>query len=95
MTDDIFAAQSVELYLHYYNLRIFVHRPFITFLRAHSLPFPSAAICTSAARSSLQMLERHFARFGGMRMHQAHFVCPISWLWTVYPGLTLTCLLFR
>ncbi|EKM58715.1 uncharacterized protein PHACADRAFT_253207 [Phanerochaete carnosa HHB-10118-sp] len=69
----VFATQSTSLYASYYNLRIFIHRPFITMPnKSEPLPFPSLTICTHAARSCIQVLDRHSIRFGSTRIHQHH-----------------------
>jgi hypothetical protein len=48
----IFFEQSASLYSTYYYIQILVHRPFIPSPnRPISLPFPSLAISTNAARS--------------------------------------------
>ncbi|KAA1476287.1 hypothetical protein DENSPDRAFT_853569 [Dentipellis sp. KUC8613] len=50
--DETFFLQSASLYCAYYNLQIFIHRPFIPSPRKQSrLAFPSLAICTNAARA--------------------------------------------
>ncbi|GJE89789.1 Zn(II)2Cys6 transcription factor [Phanerochaete sordida] len=67
-----FAAQAASLQAAYHHLRIFIHRPFIATLQDTSLPFPSSAICTNAARSSIQVLERYFALKGPVHVYQHH-----------------------
>lgn len=71
--NDLWAAQSASLFSAFYTMRIFVHRPFIPMPRKHApLPFPSLAICTNAARSSIQVLDRFLARFGPAFLHNHH-----------------------
>ncbi|KAL0576320.1 Gypsy retrotransposon integrase-like protein 1 [Marasmius crinis-equi] len=55
--DDVFFNQSAMLYTHYYQLQIFVHRPFIAPNKQRSVTFPSLAICTNAARSCSHVVE--------------------------------------
>ncbi|EKM58719.1 uncharacterized protein PHACADRAFT_140787 [Phanerochaete carnosa HHB-10118-sp] len=77
--DAPFASQSASLYASYYNLRIFIHRPFImTPRRRVPLPFPSLAICTNAARSYIQVLDRLFALSGPALIFQNHLVSLFS-----------------
>ncbi|EKM58695.1 uncharacterized protein PHACADRAFT_117794 [Phanerochaete carnosa HHB-10118-sp] len=74
-----FAGQSASLYASYYHLRIFIHRPFITTPRRRvPLPFPSLAICTNAARSCIQVLDRHFALSGPALVFQYHLASLFS-----------------
>ncbi|GJE89779.1 Zn(II)2Cys6 transcription factor [Phanerochaete sordida] len=67
-----FAAQAASLQASYHHLRIFTHRPFITMPRDVPLPFPSLEICTSAARSCIQVLERYFTLSGPALIYQYH-----------------------
>lgn len=54
---DAWLVQSTLLYSKYYYCQILVHRPFIAGPRtSSSLNFPSLAITTNAARSSIQMI---------------------------------------
>ncbi|KAJ3514274.1 hypothetical protein NLJ89_g2464 [Agrocybe chaxingu] len=46
-----FFLQSARLYVTYYHLQIFIHRPFIT------SSSPSQAICNTAARASIRVAE--------------------------------------
>ncbi|GJE90306.1 fungal specific transcription factor domain-containing protein [Phanerochaete sordida] len=72
--DAPFAAQAASLHAAYLTLRIFVHRPFITMTRKVPVPFPSFAICTNAARSCIQVLDRYFALSGPVLLcHFYHF----------------------
>lgn len=67
--------QSTSLFAAYHAIRIIIHRPFIPMPRKPSpLPFPSLAICTNAARSCIQVLDRYFARFGPVFVHNHHQV---------------------
>ncbi|KAI0649560.1 fungal-specific transcription factor domain-containing protein [Trametes meyenii] len=61
----LFLNQSANLYAHYYQLQIAVHRPFIPSPRKPSpLSFPSLAICTNAARSCIHVLDVQYKRAG-------------------------------
>ncbi|TFK89351.1 hypothetical protein K466DRAFT_584659, partial [Polyporus arcularius HHB13444] len=61
----LFLNQSANLYAHYYQLQIAVHRPFIPSPRKPSpLSFPSLAICTNAARSCIHVLDVQVKRAG-------------------------------
>ncbi|GJE89775.1 fungal specific transcription factor domain-containing protein [Phanerochaete sordida] len=71
-TDLPFAAQAASLCAAHHSLRIFIHRPFIIESTRASVPFPSRAICTNAARSCIQMLERYFALSGPGLIYQYH-----------------------
>ncbi|KDR75218.1 hypothetical protein GALMADRAFT_249193 [Galerina marginata CBS 339.88] len=53
--DSIFFHQSVFLHVSFYYVQILIHRPFLT--KKSSLSFPSLAMCTNAARSSIHILE--------------------------------------
>ncbi|KAL1945623.1 hypothetical protein VTO73DRAFT_1625 [Trametes versicolor] len=54
--DLVFLNQSSVLYMKYYQLQIFVHRPFLPPSRKSStLTLPSLAICTNAARSCIHV----------------------------------------
>ncbi|KAL1695459.1 fungal-specific transcription factor domain-containing protein, partial [Schizophyllum commune] len=58
-----FFDQSALLYTCYYQLQIFVHKPFITPLQSDSrLSFPSLAMCTSAARSCARVMDAQCQR---------------------------------
>ncbi|KAI0824059.1 fungal-specific transcription factor domain-containing protein [Trametes gibbosa] len=60
-----FLNQSAVLYEKYYQLQIFVHRPFLPFSRKSSrLTLPSLAICTNAARSCVHISSVQFRRVG-------------------------------
>lgn len=62
----LFLKQSAVLYATYYNLQIFIHRPFIPAPRNPSrVTFPSLAICTNAARSCCHILES-FAKWSAI-----------------------------
>lgn len=56
--NELFLKQSAALHAMYYNLQIFVHRPFIP-SPENPVPvaFPCMAICTNAARSACHVLE--------------------------------------
>ncbi|GJE89778.1 fungal specific transcription factor domain-containing protein [Phanerochaete sordida] len=71
--DDIpFAAQAASLQASYHNLRIFIHRPFMSQSHDISLPFPSTTMCTNAARSCIEVSERYFALKGPVHVYQQH-----------------------
>ncbi|KIL66457.1 hypothetical protein M378DRAFT_75140 [Amanita muscaria Koide BX008] len=54
----LFLKQSASLHAMYYQVQIFIHRPFIPSPRNPSaITFPSLAICTNAARSCCLMLD--------------------------------------
>ncbi|KAF9010747.1 fungal-specific transcription factor domain-containing protein [Cyathus striatus] len=57
-TDDILLRQSAALHAQYYDLQIFIHRPFIPSPRnPQPGAFPSLAICANAARLCFHVLE--------------------------------------
>ncbi|KAK1227086.1 Gypsy retrotransposon integrase-like protein 1 [Marasmius sp. AFHP31] len=57
-TNDLLLNQSAHLHSHYYQIQIFVHRPFIAPSKQRSqVAFPSLAICTNAARSCSHVAE--------------------------------------
>ncbi|KAH9851367.1 fungal-specific transcription factor domain-containing protein [Lenzites betulinus] len=63
--DVTFLNQSAVLYEKYYQLQIFVHRPFLPLSRKSSrLTLPSLAICTNAARSCVHISSMQFMRVG-------------------------------
>ena len=65
-----FLGQSAALHTKYYQLQIFVHRPFLPFSRKSTrLTFPSLAICTNAARSLVHVCDVQFKRTGKPLMH--------------------------
>ncbi|KAJ6472861.1 fungal-specific transcription factor domain-containing protein [Mycena vitilis] len=67
--DPVFFDQSVALYCAYYQLQIFIHRPFIPMLHMRkSAPtaLPSLAICTNAARACVNMVDIQRRRKGGV-----------------------------
>ena len=65
MENLVFLGQSALLYASYYTLQITIHRPFIPSPRKPSpLSFPSLAICTNAARSSIHVLDVQYKRTG-------------------------------
>ncbi|EKM58700.1 uncharacterized protein PHACADRAFT_253191 [Phanerochaete carnosa HHB-10118-sp] len=74
-----FAGQSASLHASYHSLRIFIHRPFIMTPRRHvPLPFPSLAICTNAARSCIQVLDRYFTLSGQALVFRYHLTSLFS-----------------
>ncbi|GJE89796.1 Zn(II)2Cys6 transcription factor [Phanerochaete sordida] len=70
--DMTFAAQAASLCASYHALRIFIHRPFITAGTCAPLPFPSRTICTSAARASIDILDRQVALAGPAQVYEYH-----------------------
>ncbi|KAF9010740.1 fungal-specific transcription factor domain-containing protein [Cyathus striatus] len=65
-TNELILKQSAALYATYYNIQIFIHRPFIPSPRnPHPVSFPSLAICTNAARSCCHVLES-YSRLGAL-----------------------------
>ncbi|TRM69374.1 fungal-specific transcription factor domain-containing protein [Schizophyllum amplum] len=73
-----FFDQSACLYTYYYNLQIFVHKPFITPLHSDSrLTFPSLAICTSAARSMARVMDAQSQR-GVIPLPQFHTAVSVA-----------------
>ncbi|GJE89792.1 Zn(II)2Cys6 transcription factor [Phanerochaete sordida] len=67
-SDKTFAGQSAALLASAYMLRIMIHRPFLSPRKLTAPPFPSFTICTNAARAAVQVLERHYRRFGADRV---------------------------
>ncbi|KAI0656643.1 fungal-specific transcription factor domain-containing protein [Cubamyces menziesii] len=68
--DHVFLCQSAALYTKYYQLQIFVHRPFLPLARkANRLTLPSLAICTNAARSLVHVCDVQYKRTGKLLMH--------------------------
>ncbi|EKM58707.1 uncharacterized protein PHACADRAFT_253195 [Phanerochaete carnosa HHB-10118-sp] len=75
----LFVNQSALLYPAYYGLQIAVHRPFIPMPRKPSpLSFPSLAICTNAARSTIHVLDKHYTRLGTALFHHWHQLSLIT-----------------
>ncbi|KAI0666615.1 fungal-specific transcription factor domain-containing protein [Trametes maxima] len=63
-------SQSGVLYCKYYQLQIFVHRPFLPSARRSSrLSLPSLAICTNAARSCVHIGDVQCQRTGKPLMY--------------------------
>lgn len=63
--DLVFLNQSSVLYMKYYQLQIFIHRPFLPTSRKSSrLTLPSLAICTNAARSCIHVSDVQCRRNG-------------------------------
>ncbi|GJE89783.1 Zn(II)2Cys6 transcription factor [Phanerochaete sordida] len=63
--DLAFLKQSSFLYSSYYGTQINIHRQFIPLPHKPSkLAFPSLAICTNAARSTIHVLDTQFRRSG-------------------------------
>ncbi|KAJ7114590.1 fungal-specific transcription factor domain-containing protein [Mycena crocata] len=56
----VFLDQSAMLHTMYYQLQIMIHRPYI---HTTTLPFPSLAICTRAARSAIPIVDVWMKRF--------------------------------
>ncbi|PCH38617.1 hypothetical protein WOLCODRAFT_161704 [Wolfiporia cocos MD-104 SS10] len=63
MENQTFLNQSAHLYINYYQIQIFLHRPFIQSpRRTTSQAFPSLAICTNAARACIHILDHQYKR---------------------------------
>ncbi|KAI0794216.1 fungal-specific transcription factor domain-containing protein [Fomes fomentarius] len=63
--DRLFFMQAGILRVHFSQLQIAAHRPFMSVSRRESpLTFPSVIICTNAARSCVQVLETLYKREG-------------------------------
>ncbi|EIW57140.1 uncharacterized protein TRAVEDRAFT_125896 [Trametes versicolor FP-101664 SS1] len=84
----LFLNQSANLYAHYYQLQIAVHRPFIPSPRKPSpLSFPSLAICTNAARSCIHVLDLQYKRAGVTYFNQMSlFTAGIVLLLNIWGG---------
>ncbi|KAK0484058.1 fungal-specific transcription factor domain-containing protein [Armillaria novae-zelandiae] len=66
--------QSAALLGAYHNLRILIHRPFITALhRSSKWPFPSLSICTNAAHSCSHVVDIQHQR-GGKFPFSGHLI---------------------
>ncbi|KII84068.1 hypothetical protein PLICRDRAFT_367695 [Plicaturopsis crispa FD-325 SS-3] len=62
--DALFFNQSAALHASYYYVQILIHRPYIPSPNKSSpVSFPSLAICTNAARSSIHALVHQYQRF--------------------------------
>ncbi|KZV67453.1 hypothetical protein PENSPDRAFT_654016 [Peniophora sp. CONT] len=81
--DDVFLSQSAHLWTRYHELQIILHRPFISPRPSTpkevvaELGFPSLAICLSAARSIVRIIECIQQRFPGQLfpfLHDAAFL---------------------
>ncbi|KAJ7032556.1 fungal-specific transcription factor domain-containing protein [Mycena alexandri] len=64
--DPEFFNQSVALHCEYKHLVIYVHKRFIPVLREISPALPSLAICTSAARACVNMVDIQRRRMGNI-----------------------------
>ncbi|KZV61985.1 hypothetical protein PENSPDRAFT_759060 [Peniophora sp. CONT] len=62
--NDVFFNQSAHLYSLYFTTQMVVHHPFMSTLHAMSIPYPSLAICTSAARSLTRVVDALHKRQG-------------------------------
>ena len=80
----LFLNQSANLYAHYYQLQIAVHRPFIPSPRKpSSLTFPSLAICTNAARSCTHVMDVQCRRAGSpLPLNQVCLPVNPCYYWT-------------
>ncbi|KAJ7598696.1 hypothetical protein C8J56DRAFT_881289 [Mycena floridula] len=64
-TNPEFFVQSLKLYTSFYHLQILLHRPFLPGPEETSLSSAaSLAICTSAARSCIHIVDVHYQRTG-------------------------------
>ncbi|VDC05639.1 unnamed protein product [Peniophora sp. CBMAI 1063] len=61
-TDDVFFCQSAHLWMQYHEMRIMVHRQFISSPQTTPLPFPALAMCTSAAHSLAHLIAALYTR---------------------------------
>ncbi|KAI0644475.1 fungal-specific transcription factor domain-containing protein [Trametes meyenii] len=65
--DPVIMTQSAALYCTYYQLQIFVHRPFLPSPRKTSrLSLASLTICTNAARSCVHVSDLHYKKTGNL-----------------------------
>ncbi|KAI0666688.1 fungal-specific transcription factor domain-containing protein [Trametes maxima] len=65
--DPVMMTQSAALYCTYYQLQIFVHRPFLPSPRKTSrLSLASLTICTNAARSCVHVGDLHYKKTGNL-----------------------------
>jgi len=67
-TDTTWISQSAILYAAYCALQIMIHRPFISYTRAHvsseASRLPSLTICVNAARSCVHVLDLAWKKLG-------------------------------
>ncbi|KAJ7147910.1 fungal-specific transcription factor domain-containing protein [Mycena crocata] len=81
----VFFDQSAVLYTTYYQLQITIHRPYIH--TPMTLPFPSLAICTRAARSSINVVDvwlKKLNRVPASPMQTAPFISSVVLLLNVF-----------
>ncbi|KIP05396.1 hypothetical protein PHLGIDRAFT_36445 [Phlebiopsis gigantea 11061_1 CR5-6] len=88
-SDPFFQTQSALLHASYYTVQITVHRSFIPRPgRPSPLSFPSLAICTNAARSSIRVMDKQYIALGSslcLHWYQTHlFVCSVILLLNVW-----------
>ncbi|KAI0763825.1 fungal-specific transcription factor domain-containing protein [Trametes elegans] len=82
--DELFLSQSGAIYAHFYQVQISVHRSFITSRKGDPLSLASLIICTNAARSCVQVLEKVTNRIGtpnhrnGVRTHYQDHCDPVT-----------------
>jgi len=85
----LFLSQSAVLYAIYYQLQIFIHRPFIPSPRNHSrATFPSLTICTNAARSCCHVLES-FSKWSALpfvSLQISAFISAVILLLNIWSG---------
>ena len=78
-SNSLFFRQSACLAVHYHALQLAIHRPFIPSPGKPSpTPFPSLAICTSAARSCVHIMDTVYKRMGPTDALQMCTVCAVS-----------------
>ncbi|KAJ7091171.1 fungal-specific transcription factor domain-containing protein [Mycena epipterygia] len=59
----IFSQQSASLYVSYFHIQIFIHRPFLPVPgRSSPLSYPSLAVCANSARSCSHVMSVQSAR---------------------------------
>ncbi|KAL0564763.1 Gypsy retrotransposon integrase-like protein 1 [Marasmius crinis-equi] len=80
--NEIWFNQSVALYTVYYQAQFLIHRSFIpTVKKPSTLSFPSLAICTNAARSTIHVVDRQRKRGG--------WLSPLSHVHVFNAGIVL------
>ncbi|KZV76519.1 hypothetical protein PENSPDRAFT_569723, partial [Peniophora sp. CONT] len=79
--DRVRLLQAAFIHSQYHELRIVIHRPFISTRRANTLPYPSLAICLNAARNCARIFDVAHQRYPmGM---------PLSWTCAFAAGVIL------
>ncbi|KAJ7165461.1 fungal-specific transcription factor domain-containing protein [Mycena crocata] len=81
----VFLDQSAMLHMTYYQLQITIHRPYIH--TPATMPIPSLAICTQAARSGISIVDvwlKHFQHVPLSPMQKAPLVFSIVLILNVF-----------